>query len=133
MGTEKINQVYRCEVCGNIIEVLHVGGGELVCCGKPMILLVEKEKDSGMEKHIPVIEKTDSGIKVKIGSIEHPMLEEHYIECIEIIANGKTYKEFLKPGMKPEAEFCVSGDVQARAYCNVHGLWSSFRKEAKQV
>ena len=125
MGVEKINQIYRCEVCGNIVEVLNVGGGTLVCCGKPMILMNEKTNDLGMEKHVPTIEKTKKGIKVKVGSIEHPMLQEHYIEFIEVIVNGKTYREFLKPGMKPEAEFCVSGNIQARAYCNVHGLWKS--------
>jgi len=123
MGTNNRNEIYKCEVCGNIIEVLEVGGGTLVCCGKPMILLQEKEKDIGMEKHVPVIEKTLSGIKIRVGSAEHPMEEKHYIQWIEVIANGKTYKEFLKPGMKPEAEFCVSGNMQIRAYCNVHGLW----------
>lgn len=124
MGTNNRNEIYKCEVCGNIVEVLNVGGGTLVCCGKPMILLLEKEKDLGMEKHVPVIENIgENKIKVKIGSIEHPMEEKHYIQWIEVIANGKTYKEFLKPGMKPEAEFCVSGNIQARAYCNIHGLW----------
>lgn len=126
MGVEKTNQVYRCEVCGNIVEVLHVGGGTLVCCGQPMVLLEEKEKDAGMEKHVPVIEKIgENKIRVKIGSQQHPMEEKHYIQWIEVIANGKTYKEFLKPGMKPEAEFCVSGNIHVRAYCNVHGLWMS--------
>ena len=125
MGTNNRNEIYKCEVCGNIIEVLEVGGGTLVCCGKPMILLQEKEKDIGMEKHVPVIEKTLSGIKIRVGSAEHPMEEKHYIQWIEVIANGKTYKEFLKPGMKPEVEFCVSGNMQIRAYCNIHGLWKN--------
>ena len=119
-------QVYRCSVCGNIVEVLHVGGGELVCCGKPMELLEEKTEDEGKEKHVPVIEKTEKGVKVKVGSVEHPMEEKHYIEWIEIIANGKAYRQFLELGNKPEAEFCVEGNIKkVRAYCNVHGLWKS--------
>jgi superoxide reductase len=125
MGTKNKNEVYRCEICGNIVEALEVGGGTLVCCGKPMTLLVEKEKDTGMEKHVPIIEKTKNGIKVRVGSVEHPMEEKHYIQWIEVIDNGKAYKEFLKPGMKPEVEFCVSGNIQVRAYCNIHGLWMS--------
>lgn len=124
MQTEQINQVYRCEICGNIIELVHVGGGELVCCGQPMKLLEEKEKDAGMEKHVPVIEKTGVGYKVKVGSIEHPMEENHYIEFIELIADNKVYRKSLEPGMKPEVEFCISAaKVEAREYCNVHGLW----------
>jgi superoxide reductase len=121
--TEK-NQVYKCNVCGNITEVLSTGVGELVCCGQPMELLVEKTQDQGAEKHVPVTEETDKGIKVKIGSVEHPMEDAHYIEWIEIIVDGKSYKEFLKPGQKPEAEFCVSGEnIIVRTYCNIHGLW----------
>lgn len=123
MGVKKIGEVYKCNICGNIVEVLEVGGGELVCCGEPMELLKEKTEDIGKEKHVPVIEKTGKGIKVKIGSIEHPMEESHYIQWIEVIADGKRYKEFLKPGMKPEAEFCVSGKIEVREYCNLHGLW----------
>lgn len=117
-------QVYKCSVCGNIVEVLHVGGGELVCCGKPMVLQVENTTDAAKEKHVPVIEKTANGYKVKIGSVPHPMEEKHYIEWIELIADGKAYREFLKPGDKPEAEFCITAaTVSAREYCNLHGLW----------
>ncbi|MDO8622937.1 MAG: desulfoferrodoxin [archaeon] len=126
MGVEKINQVYKCEICGNIVEVLNVGGGELVCCGQPMKLVSEKEEDSGKEKHVPIIEKTKTGIKVKVGSIEHPMEEKHYIQWIELITENGSFKEFLKPGMKPEAEFCVkTNKITARIYCNLHGLWRS--------
>jgi len=119
-----LNQVYRCNVCGNIVEVVHVGGGELVCCGEPMKLLTEKTADAGMEKHVPVIEKTAKGIRVKIGSIPHPMEAAHYIELIEILFEGKVDRKYLKPGDKPEAEFNVQPkQLTARAYCNVHGLW----------
>jgi len=121
----QIKQVYKCNICGNIVEVLHAGGGELVCCGQPMELLEEKTKDEGEEKHLPIIEKTDKGIKVKIGSVLHPMEENHYIEWIEVISNGKVYRKFLKPGDDPIANFEVSGDIIAREYCNVHGLWKT--------
>ena len=123
--TERL-QVYRCEICGNIVEVLHPGVGELVCCGQPMTLLEEKAKDVGLEKHVPVIEKTEAGIKVKVGSILHPMEEKHYIEWIELIADDQVYRAFLKPGDKPEAEFRVEAEkLSAREYCSVHGLWKS--------
>jgi len=118
-------EVYKCNLCGNIIEVLHPGVGKLVCCGQPMELLEEKTEDVGREKHVPVIEETEKGIRVKVGSVPHPMEEKHYIEWIEVIANGKVYRKFLKPGEKPEAEFSVSGKVVAREYCNIHGLWKS--------
>ncbi len=121
-----VHEVYRCEVCGNIVEVLFVGGGELVCCGKPMVKQQEKTADSATEKHVPVIEKTANGYKVTVGSTIHPMLDNHYIEWIELTADGKVYKQFLKPGMQPVAEFCVKADkVSAREYCNIHGLWKS--------
>ncbi len=116
------NQIYRCNVCGNIVEVLHSGRGKLVCCGQPMELL--KEKDLGSEKHVPVIEKTDALARVKVGSVPHPMEENHYIEWIEVITDSRTYRKFLKPGDKPEAEFEIKAEgISARAYCNVHGLW----------
>ncbi len=121
-----VNEVYKCNVCGNIVEVLHAGSGELVCCGQPMELLKEKTEDEGQEKHVPVIEKTDTGIKIKVGSVPHPMEENHYIEWIEVIAGGKVYRKFLKPGENPEAEFEIkAGNVEAREYCNVHGLWKA--------
>lgn len=121
-----IRQVYKCNTCGNVVEVLHAGVGELVCCGKPMELLNEKSEDLGSEKHVPVIEKTDNGIRVKVGSVAHPMEESHYIEWIELICDGQPCRRFLKPGQAPEAVFCCATEgkaVSARAYCNVHGLW----------
>ena len=121
-----VKQVYKCNVCGNIVELLHAGKGELVCCGEPMELLQEKTSDVGLEKHVPVIETTDSGIKVKVGSVPHPMEEKHYIEWVEVITDGGIYRRFLKPGDKPEAEFNVKPQrVVAREYCNIHGLWKS--------
>lgn len=122
------NQIYKCATCGNIIEVLHGGAGQLVCCGEPMILLKENTVDASLEKHVPVIEKTETGIIVKIGSIPHPMEETHYIEWIEIITkDNKSDKKFLNPGEKPEAEFCIPFEnvLFAREYCNLHGLWKS--------
>ena len=119
-------QVFKCEICGNIVEVLHEGAGELVCCGQPMVHLFEKTEDEGNEKHVPVIEHTEKGIKVKVGSVTHPMEENHYIEWIEVIADGRSYRKFLSPGDSPEAEFGVDSEkVEAREYCNVHGLWKS--------
>ena len=119
-------QVYKCEVCGNIVEMVHEGKGTLVCCGKPMKLMEENTVDAAREKHVPVIEKTDHGIRVKVGSVAHPMEEKHYIEWIQVIAGGKAYRKFLKPGEAPEAEFCIeAGKVTARAYCNLHGHWGS--------
>jgi superoxide reductase len=119
-------EVYKCNVCGNIIEVLHGGGGELVCCGQPMNLLAENTVDAAKEKHVPVVEKTADGVKVSVGSVAHPMEEKHYIEWIEIIAGGKSYRQFLNPGEAPEATFKVDAeDVAAREYCNLHGHWKA--------
>ena len=121
--TERL-QVYKCEVCGNIVEVLHEGKGELVCCKQPMKLFVENTVDAAKEKHVPVVEKTADGVKVRVGSVAHPMEEKHYIEWIEIIADGKAYRQFLNPGQAPEATFNISAEqVTAREYCNLHGLW----------
>lgn len=125
--TERL-QVYKCNVCGNIVEVMHAGVGMLVCCGKPMELLKEKTQDVGNEKHVPVVEKTNRSMKVKVGSIPHPMEERHYIEWIEVVTkDGNLYIAFLKPGMKPEAEFEVKirDVVRVREYCNIHGLWKA--------
>jgi superoxide reductase len=118
--------IYKCNVCGNIVEVLHGGDGELVCCGQPMEKLAAKTADQGKEKHVPVIEKISGGYKVKVGSVPHPMEEKHYIEWIELLADGKAYRQFLEPGTAPEAVFNVEADsVSAREHCNVHGLWRS--------
>ncbi len=117
-------QVYKCMACGNIVEVLHGGDGELVCCGQPMKNLIAKTADECKEKHVPVIEKVDGGIKVKVGSVPHPMEEKHYIEWIEILADGKAYRQFLNPGDAPEAEFSIEANaVTAREHCSIHGLW----------
>jgi superoxide reductase len=123
--TERL-QVYKCEVCGNMVEVLHAGQGELVCCGKPMKLQAENTVDAAREKHVPVVEKTPSGIKVKVGSVAHPMEEKHYIEWVQIIAGGHAYRVFLKPGDAPEGTFAADvGEVTAREYCSVHGHWKA--------
>jgi superoxide reductase len=117
-------QVYKCEICGNIVEVLHGGKGELVCCGEPMKLLVEGSVDAAKEKHVPVIEKSTDSIVVKVGSAPHPMEGKHYIEWVEVIADGKVYRQFLKPGDLPEAAFTLQAEgVATREYCNIHGLW----------
>ena len=118
------NEVYKCEVCGNIVEVLHAGVGKLVCCDQPMKLMTENTTDAAKEKHVPVVEKVTGGIKVKIGSVAHPMEEKHYIEWIEVIADGKTYRQYLAPGQVPEAFFPIEAvNITAREYCNLHGLW----------
>jgi len=122
-------QVYKCEICGNIVELLHEGAGELVCCGKPMTLLEEKTEEQGMEKHLPLVDKTDKSIEVKVGSVPHPMEEKHYIEWIEIQSDNRILRKFLKPGDAAEAKFEIEEDIfQVRAYCNIHGLWA--KKEA---
>lgn len=119
-------QVFKCEICGNIVEVLHGGKGVLVCCNEPMKLLAENTVDASREKHVPVIEKTADGVRIKVGSVAHPMEENHYIEWIQAIVDGMVYRRFLKPGEDPEAFFPVKGEsVTAREYCNVHGLWKS--------
>ncbi len=119
-------QIYNCEICGHIVEILHEGKGELVCCGQPMKLFVENTVDAAREKHVPVLEKVGGGVKVMLGSVAHPMEEKHYIEWIEIIVDEKAYRQFLKPGDAPEARFDIDADnITARAYCNLHGLWKS--------
>ncbi|MCF7933508.1 MAG: desulfoferrodoxin [Spirochaetia bacterium] len=118
--------IYSCSICGNIVEMVRAGGGELVCCGKPMDLLEEKSADSSTEKHVPVIEAVDGGFKVTVGSTLHPMTQEHYIQWIELLAGDRSYRAYLKPGDAPEAYFCVDADlkdVSAREFCNLHGLW----------
>ena len=121
--TEKL-EIYKCELCGNIVEVVHGGKGELVCCGQPMKLFKENTVDAAKEKHVPVVEKTADGFNVKVGSVAHPMEKEHYIEWVEVIVDGKAYRQFLNPGEIPETTFKIDADqVTAREYCNVHGLW----------
>lgn len=119
-------EIYKCELCGNMVEVIEGGGADLVCCGQEMALLVENTVDAAKEKHVPVIEKIDGGFKIKVGSVPHPMEEKHYIQWIEVIADGKAYMEFLKPGGAPEAEFKIdAASVTAREYCNLHGHWKA--------
>ncbi|MCE5213579.1 MAG: desulfoferrodoxin [Methanobacterium sp.] len=126
--TEK-QEIYRCNICGNIVEILHNSNGILECCKNPMELLKEKEEGVGTEKHLPVMEETNECVKVKIGSIPHPMEENHCIEMVEILADGKIYRKLLKPGDKPEAEFKLNkkdiNQIQIREYCSIHGLWRS--------
>jgi len=119
-------QIYKCEVCGNIVEVLHEGAGELVCCGQPMMLRSENTVDAAREKHVPVITRTPQGIKVSVGSVPHPMEAKHYIEWIELYADGQVHRQHLDPGAPPEATFAVGAtEVSTREYCNLHGLWKT--------
>jgi superoxide reductase len=119
-------EVYKCDLCGNIVEVMHGGAGELVCCGQPMKLFKPNTVDAAKEKHVPVIEKTADGFMVKVGSVPHPMEEKHWIEWVELVVDGKVYRQYLKPGQAPQAAFCIKADtVTAREYCNLHGLWKA--------
>ena len=126
--TEKL-QVYKCNVCGIVVEVLAGGAGEPVCCGEPMQLLEAKTEDAATEKHVPYIERIEGGVKVSVGqNAAHPMEDKHYIQWIELLADGKSYRAFLSPGDAPEAVFSVavtSDDLSARELCNIHGLWKA--------
>lgn len=125
MAIEKL-QIYKCSLCGNIVEVVHVGGGTLVCCGKDMDLVEENTTDAAQEKHVPVVEKVDGGYKVTVGSVAHPMEEAHFIQWIQLIADGTAYRQFLAPGAAAEAMFLVEAqNVTVREYCNLHGLWKA--------
>jgi len=122
----KVGDIYKCEECGNIVEVLYAGGGDLVCCGEKMSLLDEKTADSATEKHVPLIDKTKDGYIVTVGSTLHPMTEEHWIQWIELIADGEVMRKQLSPGDEPKAEFAFDGEAKeltAREHCNLHGLW----------
>lgn len=127
----KLLEVYKCETCGNIVEVVHPGDGELVCCGKPMKLMKEGSTDGALEKHVPVIEKWKKGYHVKVGGARHPMEDKHYIEWIELITPKGSFKRYLSPADEPEAFFdeIVDDNVTARAYCNLHGLWKADNKK----
>ena len=125
MATEKL-QVYRCNRCGNVVEVVHAAAGTLVCCGQEMELQRENTTDAAGEKHVPVVEKADGGVKVKVGSVAHPMQAEHFIEWVQVVVDGQAYRQFLQPGEAPEAFFPVDAEgLVAREYCNLHGLWKS--------
>lgn len=122
----QVGQVYKCMKCGNIVEVLNAGAGELVCCGEAMILLTENTTDAAKEKHVPVIEKISEGWRVTVGAVAHPMEEKHYIQWIELWADETVHRVNLKPGDKPEAVFPIQAQhVTAREYCNLHGLWKA--------
>lgn len=120
-------EIFRCETCGNIVEVLHTGGGEPTCCGKLMRLFKENTVDASKEKHTPVIEKLANGYRVTVGSIPHPMEDKHFIEWIELVAGDAVYRKFLKPGQPPVAVFegVTAQAVVAREFCNLHGLWKA--------
>jgi len=123
----QLRELYRCEVCGNIVEVVNEGATSLVCCSEPMIKLEAKTEDQGREKHVPVVEETDSSIKVKVGSIEHPMEDKHYIKFIEILLKDRIIRKELKPGQAPEAKYCAtkSDVIEVREFCSIHGLWKN--------
>ena len=122
----KLNEIYKCELCGNIVELVHAGPGALNCCGQKMVLMTENTTDAAQEKHVPVIEINADSITVKVGSVPHPMLDEHSIEWIELIADGKVYRQNLQPGEAPEATFpVIAQQVTAREYCNLHGHWTA--------
>ena len=122
----KTLEIYKCNICGNIVEVFHAGPGDLVCCGEAMVLMTENTVDAAKEKHVPVIEKGNGTITVKVGSVPHPMEEKHYIQWVELIADGKVYRQMLTPGQAPEATFNISAEqVTARELCNLHGHWSA--------
>jgi len=123
----ELRQLYHCAVCGNVVEVLHAGAAALVCCGQDMELLSEKTADEGREKHVPVVERTANGVKVKVGDVPHPMIDKHYIQFIEVLTPDKVLRAELKPDMTPEAEFDVVYDdiIEVREYCNIHGAWKA--------
>ena len=125
MAIEKL-QIYKCSLCGNIVEVVHAGGGTLVCCGKDMDRVEENTTDAAQEKHVPVVEKVDGGTKVTVGSVAHPMEEAHLIQWVQLIADGKSYRQYLAAGGAAEAVFPVQAEsVTVREYCNLHGLWKA--------
>lgn len=122
----ELNEIYKCEICGNIVHMIHGGAGELVCCGQPMILMDEKTAEMAVEKHVPVIERDGDLVKIYVGSTLHPMEEKHYIEWIELVTEDRSYRKYLRPGDPPEAVFlCKAEKITAREYCNIHGLWKN--------
>jgi len=123
----KRNQIYKCELCGNITQVLHEGVGELVCCNQPMNLLIAGSFDAALEKHVPQFQKTDQSIKVKVGEIDHPMENNHFIEWIEVITSKNNFRKFLQPNEIPKAEFSLDKEevLEINTFCNLHGLWKS--------
>lgn len=122
-----LREVFKCNVCGNVVEIVHTGAPALVCCGQPMEKLIAKTEDAGNEKHVPVVEKAEGGIKVTVGSVPHPMEEKHFIQFIEVLTSDQVLRAELQPGQKPEASFRVdiSKVLEVREYCNLHGLWKA--------
>ena len=123
---KKINEIYICDRCNNICQILHETSGDLSCCGEEMRLLNENSIDAVIEKHIPIVEQDGVNVKIKVGEVEHPMLDNHHIEFIEVITNVNIYRKYLKFGQKPEASFTLQEDEviqKVREYCNLHGLW----------
>jgi len=122
-------EIYKCELCGNVVEVLDPAGGELVCCGQAMTLCGAKTEDTGMEKHRPIVETTGDAVRVKVGSVPHPMEDDHYIQWIEAVCCDGEFRQVyeLKPGSPAAAKFflCGCGHLVVRAFCNVHGLWEA--------
>lgn len=122
----KKNQLYRCSICGNIVDVRHMGAGELVCCGKSMNLLIANTQDAATEKHVPVVTRTEEGVEVRVGEVDHPMDDDHYIEWITLITENKTKTIYLTPGDEPRAIFKTTAESGAvYEYCNLHGLWKT--------
>ena len=123
----RLREIYRCSICGNVVEILNEGAPDLHCCGQPMDKLEAKTEDEGQEKHVPVVEETENGVTVKVGSVEHPMEEKHYIKFIEVLTTDTVLKAELRPGDAPFAEFSVNKDaiIEVREYCTVHMLWKS--------
>ena len=132
-GMTETNQIYQCHVCGNVVEIIQDGVGSLICCNQPMHLLPEKTEDEGLEKHVPIIEKTDKGAKVRVGSIIHPMERKHFIRWIELAVDGQKIRQYLSPDIKPEVEFEIQSELpknskpvlKALSFCNRHGLWKN--------
>jgi superoxide reductase len=125
MATQLLN-VFKCNLCGNMVEVVNAAAGALTCCNQAMELLQEQTADAANEKHVPVVEKIDGGYRVTVGSVAHPMVDDHWIEWIELLADGVAFRRFLNPGDAPEAVFKVeASQVSAREHCNKHGLWKS--------
>ncbi len=121
-------KIFKCHICGNMVELIENGGGELVCCGEPMEDLVAKETDLGLEKHVPVATYHDNLLTVKVGSVEHPMSSDHYISTIIIKYEGQTARYDLKPSDSPSAQFLIPAtakQIEIYEYCNIHGLWKS--------
>ncbi|SMB78794.1 superoxide reductase [Desulfonispora thiosulfatigenes DSM 11270] len=116
---------FRCEICGNIVELIKNGGGELVCCGQPMVKLEANTTEAAYEKHIPVVTKKDNQIHVDVSSVPHPMTEAHFIEWVVVVTDDTVERIALSPNDEPKIVTCDKDDVEVYAYCNLHGLWKA--------